>query len=477
MPFTGFRHAIHRISTGWFRAALLAFAIGLGSAVPAAAQDAAANLFRLFLTDGRVLTVYGEWARVGDRVIFSMPTRRGDPAAELHLVTIPASTVDWPRTERYAYSLRAQTYAATRGEADFAQLGDEVARTLNTIATITDPQERLARAELARRTLSDWPASHYGYRAVEVREILGMLDEVVTDLRTAAGQPGLNLALVAPPALPPDEPLLPEPTEAEMVEQLVTASQLAATPAERSSLLQTVLGLLDRAATLLPEAWAAMVRRDATATLAEERRLDEAYADLRTRTLTSASRSVARADVRALERLRGAVRTADTRLGARRPEDIAGLLAVVEARIDQARRFQLARDQWELRLPAMRRYRRAVDDTLRTAERHTPALEDVRAQAGPPATRLGSLIEGWRRDGLRLDRLSPPEALAPVHALVRTAWSMAEQAYTLRLQAASANDPGRAQQASSAAAGALMLFARARADLDAALARPVAPRP
>jgi hypothetical protein len=475
VPFTGFRHAIHRISTGWFRAALLAFAFGLCLPAQTAAQDGSANLFRLFLTDGRVLTVYGEWARVGDRVIFSMPTRRGDPAAELHLVTIPAATVDWPRTDRYTYGLRAQTYAATRGEADFAQLGDEVARTLNTIATIADPQERLARAELARRTLSDWPAAHYGYRAVEVREILGMLDEVVADLRAASGQPGLNLALVAPPALPPEEPLLPEPSEAEMVEQLLTASQLAATPAERSSLLQTVLGLLDRAATLLPEAWAALVRRDATASLDEERRLDEAYAELRTTTLASASRGVARADVRALERLRGAVRTADTRLGGRRPEDIAGLVAVVEAQIEQARRFQLARDQWELRAPEMRRYRREVAATLRAASRHTAPLEDVRAQAGPPATRLGALIESWRRDGLQLDRVTPPEPLAPVHALFRTAWSMAEQAYALRLQAASANDSGRAQQASSAAAGALMLLARARADLDAALARPVAP--
>jgi hypothetical protein len=123
----------------------------------------------------------------------------------------------------------------------------------------------------------------------------------------------------------------------------------------------------------------------------------------------------------------------------------------------------------------MRRYRREVAATLRAASRHTAPLEDVRAQAGPPATRLGALIESWRRDGLQLDRVTPPEPLAPVHALFRTAWSMAEQAYALRLQAASANDSGRAQQASSAAAGALMLLARARADLDAALARPVAP--
>ena len=248
-------------------------------------------------------------------------------------------------------SLRAKTYAATRGEADFARLGDEVARTLNEVATLTDPNERLARVELARRTLSEWPAAHYGYRAVEVREMLGVLDDVMVDLRAAAGRTGPALALVAPPAVLPDEPLLPEPSEGELAEQLLTAAELASTPAERTSLLQTLLGLLDRAAALLPEAWAARLRTEATGTLAEEQRLDQAYAELRTSTMTRAARSAARADVRALERLRGAVHAADRRLGARRPGEITSLLAAVDAQLDAARRLQLARDQWELRRP------------------------------------------------------------------------------------------------------------------------------
>ena len=162
-----------------------------------------------------------------------MPTRRGDFAGELHLATVPASQVDWERTERYALALRAQSYAVTRGEADFARLSDEVARTLNAIASMKDPAERLAHAETARRTLSSWPGAHFGYRAVEVREILGMLDEVIIDLRSAAGLPGTSLALIAPPPVLPDEPLLPPPTDAEIAEQLLTAADLAATPAER----------------------------------------------------------------------------------------------------------------------------------------------------------------------------------------------------------------------------------------------------
>ena len=70
-------------------------------------------LFRVFLSDGRVLSSYGEWARLDDRVIFSMPTQLTREPVELHLVTIPAQRVDWPRTEQYAESVRAAAYAAT----------------------------------------------------------------------------------------------------------------------------------------------------------------------------------------------------------------------------------------------------------------------------------------------------------------------------------------------------------------------------
>jgi len=472
VPFTGFRRLFHRISTGRVRHAIVTGVALLALAAPAAAQGGESGLFRLFLTDGRVLTSYGEWARLDDRVVFSMPTRRGDPSAELHLVTIPASQVDWARTDRYATVLRARADAATRGEADFAQLGDTVARSLNEIATLKDPNERLARAELARRTLNEWPGTHYGYRAVEVREILGMLDEVIADLRARTGQGAFELSLVAPPAVVPDEPLLPEPTEAETVEQLMTAAELAATSAERKSLLQTLLGLVDRAVGLLPETWAALIRRDAAAALAEEERIDREYAALRTATLASATRATARVDVRGLERLRSSVREADQRLGAKRPAEMAALLATVESQLVSARSVRLARDQWELRAPAIRKYRNAIVPTLRAITRNQSALEDVRAQAGPPASRLQSLIDRWRRDGARLNRVVPPVDLSAVHALFRSAWEMAEQAFTLRLAAASSNDASRAAQASSAAAGALMLMSRARADLDAALARP-----
>ena len=57
-----------------------------------------------------------------------------------------------------------------------------------------------------------------------------------------------------------------------------------------------------------------------------------------------------------------------------------------------------------------------------------------------------------------------PEELAPAHAMIASAWELAQNAFRLRLEAVSANNIDAAQRASSAAAGALMLYQRARAD-------------
>jgi hypothetical protein len=37
----------------------------------------------------------------------------------LHVVSVPAAEIDWPRTERYSASVRAQRYADTRGAGRF----------------------------------------------------------------------------------------------------------------------------------------------------------------------------------------------------------------------------------------------------------------------------------------------------------------------------------------------------------------------
>ncbi|MEP6782280.1 MAG: hypothetical protein ABI983_01350, partial [Acidobacteriota bacterium] len=252
---------------------------------PASGQSATSRvLFRVFLSDGRVLSSYGEWARLDTRVIFSMPTQLTRDPIELKLVTIPAALVDWPRTESYAESVRAAAYAANSGDADFAVFSSEVAKVLGDVAKIKDPAERLSTAEGARKKLVEWPAAHYGYRAGEVREALGVLDEVIAELRVAQGITRFDLSLSAnAPLVEPPPPPLPPPTDAELVEQFVAAASVSESPVDRIGLLQTVMRLLDRAIALLPSEWATRMRAAVGADLEHERKIEKSYDDLRTR--------------------------------------------------------------------------------------------------------------------------------------------------------------------------------------------------
>ena len=51
----------------------IAAALALVLAWPAQAQEAARLQYRVFLADGTALVSFGEWARVDDLVVFSMP--------------------------------------------------------------------------------------------------------------------------------------------------------------------------------------------------------------------------------------------------------------------------------------------------------------------------------------------------------------------------------------------------------------------
>src|SRR5438552_9233077 len=107
---------------------MLASLLMRGSSALAAPGAADATLFRLFLKDGGTLVSYGEIARVGDRVVFSMPTGAGTPPP-LHLTNLSADRIDWPRTERYATSARSGRYLETQAEHDYTELSNQVAQT------------------------------------------------------------------------------------------------------------------------------------------------------------------------------------------------------------------------------------------------------------------------------------------------------------------------------------------------------------
>jgi hypothetical protein len=438
---------------------------GLTPPVVSAQSATSRVLFRVFLSDGRVLSSYGEWARLEDRVIFSMPTQLTRDPVELHLVSIPSQRVDWARTELYAESVRAAAYGASRGDADFAAFSGEVAKTLNDVAQIKDPAARLATAERARQKLADWPAAHYGYRINEVREALGVLDEVIAQLRVSVGITRFDLSLSAnaPLALPPPPPL-PPPTDAELVEQFVAAASISESPAERVSLLQTVMRLLDRAIGLLPAEWATRMRRTAGVDLDREQKIERAYDELRTRTLAEAGKLAARGRAADLERLRERVKEEDQRLGGQRPGDVAALLATIDLQSSSATVTRDARKQFDRRAPLFRRYRRGTNGAFKVFGEAAIALEQVKNMSGPSIVTIDQLTKRLGSASRSFRKVKPPDELAQGHAMIASAWDLADNAFRMRLDAVSANNVDLAQRASSAAAGALMLYHRARAD-------------
>jgi hypothetical protein len=165
----------------------------------------------------------------------------------------------------------------------------------------------------------------------------------------------------------------------------------------------------------------------------------------------------------------------DAALGGKRPVELAALIAALDADAANARRLRLARDQWQLRQPEFRSYQRAVQPALRELRRAAPPLEDIRQQAGPAPGALKRVIARFYKVRPVVKGTTPPQSLAGPHALLQSAWDLADSAMSLRLRAVESGDSTRAVEASAAAAGALMLMARAQEDLDKALKPPALP--
>jgi hypothetical protein len=430
------------------------------------------TLLRVFLNDGTSLVSYGEPARVDNRVIFSMPTETA-ANPQLHLINLPLDRVDWDRTNRYAAAARMAHYVKTNAEDDYAALSNQVATTLNQVAHAADPAQRLAIVEQARRTLADWPDQHYGYRKAEVRQMLSLLDEAIADLRAARGNGRFDLTLSAfadPPTIP--EPLLPPPSLKESVEQVMAAARAVDTPAERTSLLATVVATIDRAKDSLPADWAAATRADASEAMRVEVQLDRSYKQLTQRTMASANYRARRADVPGLERLLLSIQPRDAALGSKRPDAVAALVAAVDAKLDAARQLQLARDRWAMREPDLRRYRVAIGTPIDLFSELQAPLEGIKSLAGSPPPTLTFIQRRVARILNLVSGIVPPEEMAAAHALLISAVQLAGHSAQIRREAVLASDMTRAWDASSAAAGALMLAARARADIQSAMRLP-----
>jgi hypothetical protein len=450
------------------RCALALCALLFAAAGGASAADSV--LYRLFLIDGSSLVSYGEFARVGGRVVLSIPVGDIAQSPTLQLVSIPESTVDWERTDQYSNAVRAHRFGETQGERDFAMLSGRVAEALNQIALTDDPKRRLAMAKEARATLARWPSENFGYRAAEVAQLTGMLDEVISELRVASGENSFDLSLVANTAPPPEVQLLPLPTIRETMEQALVAARATPEPGERISLLRAIGLALNEPPR--PGGWAVALRDRASAELAAELKIEKSYADLTSSTAAAAALGASRGDIARVRELLWDVLKADDRLGRRRPQEISALLGVVDMRLDEARRVRLALDAWTLRLDLYKRYRASVEVAVRDLRSATPSLEKIRELAGPAPTLLPRLEQRLVTARLRLAAIEAPPELAPAHAMFTAAFQMANRAASTRRTAVISGNMSLAWEASSAAAGALLLLDRAGDELDRLTAPP-----
>jgi hypothetical protein len=213
------------------------------------------------------------------------------------------------------------------------------------------------------------------------------------------------------------------------------------------------------------DSWMASVLARASTTLAGELKTDAAYADLTSRMLARAAPMAKRADVRGLEALVQSVLEQDKKLQHARPAEMGALLAALDAQIDSARRLRLARDAWLLRAGVVRAYWRDIREALDRLLSVRLWLTDVRQLAGPSPDALRRLAYEAAYAGHQFARVQAPAEVAAAHSTLGAASSMAARAAKTRLDALRSGSMDMAWEASSAAAGSLMLLDQAVQEL------------
>jgi len=166
----------------------------------------------------------------------------------------------------------------------------------------------------------------------------------------------------------------------------------------------------------------------------------------------------------------------DTRLARARPAAVASLLATLDVKLDAARRYRLALDAWVLRTEVINKYwasvRRGLDRFLGVRN----WLNDVRQLAGPSPWALKQLSAQIASAQRELAQVQPPPEVAAPHATLVTAAGMAVRAAATRFDAVRSGNMDIAWQASSAAAGSLMLLDQSIAELRRITHAPQPPR-
>jgi hypothetical protein len=305
--------------------------------------------------------------------------------------------------------------------------------------------------------------------------MLNLLDEAISALRIEAGQTSFAIDLVAPTPVPDkSQPvtLLPAPTAQEAITHAIAAAHATDTTVERVALLRKIATAVDDAAARLPKGWSAQIRRWVSHTIDLETRADKSYRRLTSEMLKRAEAAAERADVRGVQRVLDGIARRDGELGRRRPEEVNMLIEQVRVQLDSARRLRLARDRWAERVGTFRTYRRAVAPILEGMRSSHRALDEIRNLSGSNPAALVSLGDDLKLALALLDAMPVPDELKPSHALLVSAVTLAQTAVTTRRQAVLSAEIKLAWDASSAAAGSIILLERAREDMEAAVRLP-----
>ena len=449
---------------------LFAVAAGASRAVDAAPP---APVFRVFLKSGAALACWGEYARVGDRLVLTVPIGRGARTA-YEFVSLPVSRVDMLKTERYAEAVRAAQFAASRGKAEYAALSDQLAARLTLITTLPGAKERLAAAEGARQQLIAWADASHGYRAKEVQQLLQLFDSAIIDLRVAAGESrfAINLSAGSVPLAPVK--LRAAPTARETIELAVQAAVAADADDARKSLLRRARS----AASALPDAdpRTAPLRETIDRALATTIRIESAYLRMDRDIRRLAEQAVDRGDVAGVEALRRRVTTTDRLLGHQRPDDVAALVQELGRAHDAAAEQRLVLDHWEGERALLVAYQRDAAGAIRTLEGLGATLAAIEQMSGPPLTTLVT-AEGQTTDMVsRFAAVVAPEGMLTAHSLLGLAIEQADFAVHARHRAVDTEQLSIAREASAAAADARARFIQAKAALAAAMRPPKAIR-
>jgi hypothetical protein len=446
----------------------LAIAVVIMLGMSAAAQSLPAEaVARVFLKGGEALPSYGEPALVGDRIVFNLLIDGSRDPAVVRLISLPVASIDLARTTAYATTLRGAFYAATRGEADYAALMTSLSSTLDALTASGDTAERLALAQETRDRLLAWSRNHYHYRDADIRDLVSLVDDVIGELRAGAGQASFSLDLVARTE-PAREPILAVPAVDESVVLALAAAKAVDLEADRRAILDAattvVAGRRDLADLGRSVAREAEADRQATA------RYGALAADVRAR----AKAAEGRGDASAIRALRDEVAERDLAYGQRRPQIVSALLEELRMRLDAADARRLALEHYAYVRGTLLAYERQVRPAFSGLDGLSSVLRYVRDQHAMAFERIVNAEA--RLDGLQEEvaAITPPKDVAGVHATLVSALAMAHEACARRRQAVVANDLQMARNASSAAAGALLLVARARADLVTALYPPKA---